>query len=203
MRHGHFVAAAALSAHVVSAVPGFPQSHTVHNRDVAYSPIASADLRTTRAVRAYDPSPNVYRPVAVPPNLDVTSLHRALVEQMLERSPTFRRQCLRIAAAPSLTVTIRTRHVSASAGVRAQTQFVTTPSSRLHAVVEIIAMQDLAELIAHELEHVIEQLDGVDLRVRAAEASTGVRHTGGGSFETVRAVRVGRAVAAETAGHRR
>jgi len=54
-------------------------------------------------------------------------------------------------------------------------------------------------LIAHEIEHVIERLDGVDLRARAALPGTGVRLCDGGddAFETIRARRAGLAVAEE------
>ena len=47
-------------------------------------------------------------------------------------------------------------------------------------------MLDLTELIAHEFEHVLEQLDGVDLKAlaRAGEA----RRLADGAFETERAV---------------
>jgi hypothetical protein len=64
--------------------------------------------------------------------------------------------------------------------------------------VEIRVLDHLAELIAHEIEHVIEQIDGVDLRVQSLLPGTGVRSCMDGSFETVRAVRVGRRVAQET-----
>jgi hypothetical protein len=53
------------------------------------------------------------------------------------------------------------------------------------------------ELLAHELEHIIEQLDGIDLAAKAAVARSGVRECVDGSFETSRAVRVGTLVALE------
>lgn len=60
------------------------------------------------------------------------------------------------------------------------------------------SLDDQVELIAHEIEHVIEQLDGVDLRVRATLPASGVRSRDhGDEFETTRAIRVGRMVAAE------
>jgi hypothetical protein len=57
----------------------------------------------------------------------------------------------------------------------------------------------LVELIAHEFEHILEQLDGVDLAAWAGRS--GVRRVGGsdreGPFETERARQVGRLVAGE------
>jgi hypothetical protein len=55
------------------------------------------------------------------------------------------------------------------------------------------------ELIAHELEHVIEQLDQIDLASLAALRDTGVRHAQGEGvvFETARATQVGLKVTRE------
>jgi hypothetical protein len=60
-------------------------------------------------------------------------------------------------------------------------------------------LDDPVELIAHELEHVIEQLDHVDLPSRAALPGTGVRRTVSpdGAFETTRASQTGLRVAQE------
>jgi hypothetical protein len=57
--------------------------------------------------------------------------------------------------------------------------------------VQIQPLEDIPELIAHELEHIIEQLDGVELDVQATLPGTGVRACVDGSFETIRATRVG------------
>jgi hypothetical protein len=64
-------------------------------------------------------------------------------------------------------------------------------------VVEIMDHDNQEELIAHELEHVIEQLDGIDLHALASRPATGVHVCADGAFETTRAVKVGRAVAGE------
>ena len=62
---------------------------------------------------------------------------------------------------------------------------------------EINPLGDFTELLAHELEHVIEQLDGIDLAAKAAVANSGVRSCTDGTFETSRAVRIGTVVALE------
>jgi hypothetical protein len=54
----------------------------------------------------------------------------------------------------------------------------------------------LVELIAHELEHVIEQLDGVDLASQITRGDT-ARSPRRGHYETLRAVTMGRRVAEE------
>ncbi len=58
-------------------------------------------------------------------------------------------------------------------------------------------LSDLIELIAHEVEHIIEQLDGLDLARLARLAPVTVWATGDQRFETQRATQMGRLVAAE------
>jgi hypothetical protein len=73
-------------------------------------------------------------------------------------------------------------------------------ASGLHAEVHIVGglqAERFAELISHELEHVIEQLDGVDLAGIARRAPATVWLSGRDSFETLRAIRTGQLVAAE------
>ena len=57
----------------------------------------------------------------------------------------------------------------------------------------------MEELIAHEFEHIIEQLDGVDLGAHAAQPHTGVTAIGHRRdiFETMRAKRAGLKVVSE------
>jgi hypothetical protein len=118
---------------------------------------------------------------------------------MLRESPTFRRQLLRIAGATqSLTVRLQWVPPSWLGGLRAVTHFTTEPSGHVSANIDIVRQENDVELIAHEIEHVIEQLDHVDLRAKAGQPNSGV-HTfdGGGVFETNRAIRVGVQVAEE------
>jgi hypothetical protein len=140
--------------------------------------------------------------VSIPDNLSFPSSFRSLIESMFERSATFRRQCLRIAQAHWLTVRIVSYRDLASSRSRARTTIRRAAGGRLEASVSVQPSGDVAELIAHELEHVIEQLDGVDLRARSALDGTGVWHSEDGSYETTRAVRMGRAVARETGSQR-
>ncbi|MEP6918921.1 MAG: hypothetical protein ABJC89_24990, partial [Acidobacteriota bacterium] len=61
--------------------------------------------------------------------------------------------------------------------------------------IHVTRLQDPVELIAHEIEHVIEQLDGVDLEAHARGGNVWKRDDG--AFETQRAIVVGRRVAHE------
>src|SRR5688572_22041464 len=56
------------------------------------------------SVHQYVAAEAIPRQLTVPPNLVVDDMHRPLIESMLRNSPTFRRQCIRIAGAPALTV---------------------------------------------------------------------------------------------------
>jgi len=69
----------------------------------------------------------------------------------------------------------------------------------LTARIEVARFDDLVELIAHEIEHVIEQIDAIDLAADAGQPGTGVHTVGadGMMFETARAARVGVSVARE------
>jgi hypothetical protein len=122
-----------------------------------------------------------------------------VVEAMLRTSATFRRQCLRIANAPDITVALTWLRPPSSDHGRARTVVTTTTTGRRMATMEIQAVDDQFELIAHELEHVIEQLDDIDLRTLSTVPSSGVERCSGRDevYETIRAIRTGRAVAAE------
>ena len=55
------------------------------------------------------------------------------------------------------------------------------------------------EYLAHEIEHVLEHIDGVELRRSARGGLEGVRETNSSVFETARAIAIGRVVAREVA----
>jgi hypothetical protein len=175
---------------VVLAVPGFAQSDMLR----------ASNLSSTDVVRVYVPVDA--RPawsVTLPPNLTIPDIYRSYVTSMLRLSPTFRRQCVRIANALGLTVVLRQFLTRPPERLRARTSFWTARDGRRYATVEIGLLDDQVELIAHEIEHVIERLDGVDLRARAALPGTGVHQCDGSNdaFETIRATRAGLAVAQE------
>jgi hypothetical protein len=115
---------------------------------------------------------------------------------MWQRSRTFRAQCARIERAPMLQVALtQVRGTQVGPG-GARTEF-TQSNRRLHAAVTVsldLSSNSLIELIAHELEHVIEQLDGVQLTGRAQK---GVFRDANGTFETARAAHIGQQVASE------
>jgi hypothetical protein len=119
---------------------------------------------------------------------------------MCRRSLTFRRQLIRLAEAPGLVVTVAVRPLRTSSDAAAITRFAREHGLLSRADVELGPgdTANLVELIAHELEHVLEQLDDVNLTYMAQ--GPGVRsHRSerGPAFDTARARQIGLCVAAE------
>lgn len=134
----------------------------------------------------------------IPSNVVATSILCPVIEMMWRESPTFKAQCARLNSAPSVVVDIRFGNASRLSPRRARTSFVRARHGMTRAEVYIDpdfrSAAELIELIAHELEHVIEHLDGVELSPSEAH---GVRQTELGSFETARAIHIGQTVSRE------
>jgi hypothetical protein len=182
---------------VVLSVPAFAQMDSRARTTDAPQVVAFAFDRTViGAVRAYVPAdvPAVESAPIPPTALEAGPL-RPLVEAMLRQSPTFRQQCQRLVNPRLGSIVLRREMLR---GARALTE-VKPINGRLAATVRLGPGDDDVELIAHEIEHIIEQLDGVDLRAQAELPGTGVSLCSAdrGSFETVRAIRAGLKVAHE------
>ena len=176
---------------IVLNVPAFAQTDTVPR-------MLALERSAAGIVREYVPPERAAHPPELPPNLRAPSFYRQVLESMLQHSPSFRLQCRRIANAPLAAVQIQQATRSLH-GASARTQILRRPDGALEATIEIARLVDAVELIAHEIEHVIEQLDEVDLPARAEVAGSGVRLGAGDKpiFETTRAIRIGRKVALE------
>jgi hypothetical protein len=119
---------------------------------------------------------------------------RASVELAWERSPTFRSQCERLAAARTLVLL----HRASSAQISRQAQSTIGVSGDGVTIARVLVRvnADTIELIAHELEHILERLDGVNLAERASRHRSSVTLYGD-AYETDRAIDAGRRVARE------
>ena len=179
----------------VAGVPGFAQSNAVRWSTAPATVDAHAALDV---VAVYRTGPAISADVDVPANLSFPPMYRDAIAAMVRHSAMFRRQCLRLAAAPHLTVTLRIFHHPY--GPKARTTIRRTADNRLSAIVDIQPLGDHEELIAHEIEHIIEQLDEVDLAERAELRGSGVRLCADLTFETERAIHVGRLVARQARG---
>jgi len=133
---------------------------------------------------------------SLPATVSVARDLRRHIGSMLAMSSTFRAQCGRITRAPSLIIMILVDPALAERSYRARTWFGRTPAGSLVARVHISLRTSPIEWIAHELEHVVEQLDGLSLPALAA-ARQGAWLSGEKMFETTRAIEAGRRVAAE------
>lgn len=135
---------------------------------------------------------------AIPANVDAGQLTGEMLT-LLGRSDSFRAQCARIAAAPRVRLTLSVVNTLDSG--RAQTVMHRYQAGALRADVDLLFGENYRELLAHEFEHVLEQMDGVDLRDEAAHGRAWLLP--GGAFETRRAFTRGVEVLRESEGSRR
>lgn len=133
----------------------------------------------------------------LPANIHANDTLKAAIVPLLARSRTLRAQCTRIAAASRTHVTLTLS--SAPMTSRARSTARRYVSGLLIVDVEIPpASQDFPELLAHELEHATEFIDRVDFKMLAKVHGGQVVESGSdGSFESQRAQKAGRTVAAE------
>jgi hypothetical protein len=125
--------------------------------------------------------------VAQPRNIQTGILQQEFID-LLQRSATFRRQCARIAATKVLRVTLHIGTVS-NPLARAQTIINRYDAGGIRAEVTLRFAEDYLELLAHEFEHIIEQIDGVSLSDEALQGRAW--RTPSGAFETRRAFDAG------------
>lgn len=118
------------------------------------------------------------------------------IKVMLKASPTFREQCRRVATTRLLYVRLRVNGWLADLRFRALTRILRFRSGVVIAEMELRTSWAPEEWIAHEFEHVLEQVDRVSL-VDLAARSGSVWRTSDDSFESERAIQAGRTVAAE------
>jgi hypothetical protein len=122
---------------------------------------------------------------------------KAQVDRMLQRSATFREQYRRIADSPLVVVGVRTDIRLCETSYKARTTFRRYQTGLMVAAVAISPGAHQEEWIAHEFEHILEQLDGQNLPQMARSHAKDVWFSGSDAIETDRAIRVGRAVRSE------
>jgi len=133
---------------------------------------------------------------ALPPNLIASSSVRKVLEKVWKRSPTFREQCRRIAEARWLRIKCSfVPKPPNQSGYRALTKIGKEVDGMTMATVQIFSVGHGVQMIGHEFEHVLEQIEGLDLKALAG--SNGVHSAEPGFYETERAVRAGWKVFAE------
>jgi hypothetical protein len=135
----------------------------------------------------------------LPDTVHVADDLRGPVDTMLRRSPAFRSQCRQIARAPQLYARVKIDPLIVNKHYRARSTICRLTSGAIVALIDIAAVGDPTELLAHEFEHLIEQLDGLELR-DLARRRQGAWHSDDEMFETDRAIRMGRMVLDEVRG---
>ncbi len=133
----------------------------------------------------------------LPTNFDIDPVFRVFVDRMRQSSPTFRSQARRLAVETRLLVRIRPEDLPRQpSSAHARTILSRQHDQLVSALVYLRPSPMAIELIAHELEHIVEQLDGVNLQAQAGNGV--VWASGDGAFETRRAIEAGRRVVLET-----
>jgi hypothetical protein len=129
----------------------------------------------------------------LPETIQVADDLRRRVDTMLRKSPAFRSQCRQIARVPQLYARVRIDGRLAGKPYRARTTIYRLPSGAIVADIDITPAGDPTEWLAHEFEHLIEQLDGLELS-DLARRRQGAWHSTDEMFETDRAIQMGRTV---------
>jgi hypothetical protein len=132
----------------------------------------------------------------IPANLSVPGTLRPLLEEVLRRSPTFRQQVQKLRGAPHVRMAIRYGDVSTWHLLRAESRVSRYEWGAMQVDTQLYTARDVIEVVAHELEHVCEQIEGVDVRQLSQQRHSGV-YANGPHFETRRAMLIGRQVARE------
>jgi len=137
----------------------------------------------------------------VPSDSDIPAICRPLLDDMWRGSATFRRQWIRVAAA-RVRIAITLDKPWQPGWSRTRSEISENAGLQLHVWLRIVDPA-VIEYLAHELEHVLEQLDGVDLARATASHVHGVSAMGRlPVFETRRAIVIGRLVASEVSAYR-
>lgn len=137
----------------------------------------------------------------LPPNVELPDSLVPVAEEMIRQSPTFRAQCRRIAAAPNLHLVIRVDLFMQSHRWLA-VSVISRWADAMTARITLARQPRYTEILAHELEHILEQVEGLDLRMLSRKRHSGVHESLPGMFETKRAQEAGLRVAREAAGQK-
>ena len=152
------------------------------------------------ALSTYGAAPAQVSPHQMPPNVSVVPVLMPVFEEIAAVSPTFNAQCARIASAKYVHVVVNAVMASSTTSRgTARTTMRRFASGALLANVEMpVPLTTLvyAELFGHEFEHIIEQIDRVDLDALAL-VRNGATRLPDGAYETARARKAGRVIADE------
>jgi len=133
-------------------------------------------------------------PSAWPCRLLVVTDLRDVVDLAWRTSVTFRNQCRTIAAARAVVIVQTSADLWRAQARIGRSEGVTVARIRVSHKAKAV---EAIELIAHELEHVLERVEGVRLQMESHRPGSRVSLLSGGAFETQRAIDAGHRVAHE------
>ena len=133
----------------------------------------------------------------LPHSIRISNTLQPVVAELLRKSGTFRRQCARIAATRKVRIDVIANGAPRAIAVRARATISRYSYGLVKVVIEFPAAADYFELLPHEFEHVLEQMEGLDLPALARAGDRRVVEVEEGTFETTRAREAGLAAAAE------
>jgi hypothetical protein len=129
----------------------------------------------------------------------VAPFFERVVEDLLRSSATLRDQYDRIASASDVCVRVEP-WVGHPRDWVARATITRSTTGMIEAWVEIptpLTAPEYARRLAHEFEHILEQIEGVNLRTLADDPARGVSRLSDGAYESERAQRAGHAAALE------
>jgi hypothetical protein len=135
----------------------------------------------------------------LPSNFKVPEKLQPVLEDVARRSPKFRGQLQELRHHPHVRMTVSYGNLSIWHVVRAESHVEKYEFGAVRIDTRLYTAEDVVDVIAHELEHVCEQMEGIDVRALAHQRGSGVSDVGG-HYETKRAVMAGHQVAEEATG---
>jgi hypothetical protein len=142
------------------------------------------------------------RPTRTPVRVQLSRDLQRVAARTVERSPTFRSQLDRLERTAGLVVTASFDPAIDQHSYRARSVIHRLRTGEMVAIVSINPRGNAVEWLAHEFEHILEQVEGLHLP-SLARRTTAIWRTGNGEmFETDRAIRAGRRVVEETRANR-
>ncbi len=133
----------------------------------------------------------------LPEGFYATGAVRPLVEALLQRSSGFRSQVRRIVEA-DVRIVLDVVSPAVLGVAQAKSIMIRERGTVRFVRVQLRAATDWTPLIPHELEHVLEAIEGIDVRKLAGRGRSGSAwSTGPDTYETVRAQQAGHRIAHE------
>jgi hypothetical protein len=149
-------------------------------------------------VSAADPSASLS--ADLPANIIINTPLTDVVVEMLRGSQTFRNQCQRLGMVRLLNVKVSLeseRRTPSRDECRAMTIISRYQFGRIEADVRLLTVVGSPMLIAHELEHIREYVEGMNYSAASVQHPSRVWISAQGHYETSRAIETGERVASE------